>query len=72
LLGRAFYCLLEGDQIEQADAQFKFVLNQSSNNIPAHLGKACIAFNKKDYRGALGCYKKVLRSNPQVCKIMSF
>jgi len=40
-------------------------LNQSSNNIPAQLGKACIAFNKKDYRGALACYKKVLRSNPQ-------
>eukprot|EP00102_Acyrthosiphon_pisum_P021387 XP_016658597.1 PREDICTED: RNA polymerase-associated protein CTR9 homolog [Acyrthosiphon pisum] len=65
LLGRAFFCLLEGDKIEQADAQFNFVLNQSSNNIPAQLGKACIAFNRKDYRGALAYYKKALRSNPQ-------
>lgn len=64
LLGRAFFCLLEGDKIEQADAQFNFVLNQSSNNIPAQLGKACIAFNRKDYRGALAYYKKALRSNP--------
>jgi len=65
LLGRAFFCLLEGDKIEQADAQFNFVLNQSSNNIPAQLGKACIAFNRKDYRGALAYYKKALRSNPK-------
>lgn len=63
-MGRAFFCLLEGDKIEQADAQFNFVLNQSSNNIPAQLGKACIAFNRKDYRGALAYYKKALRSNP--------
>lgn len=55
---------MEGDKIEQADAQFNFVLNQSSNNIPAQLGKACIAFNRKDYRGALAYYKKALRSNP--------
>ncbi|KAL5244033.1 hypothetical protein ACI65C_011443 [Semiaphis heraclei] len=67
LLGRAFLCLLESGKIEQADAQFNFVLNQSPyhNNIPAQLGKACIAFYRKDYKGALAYYKKVLRSNPQ-------
>ncbi|XP_022648931.1 RNA polymerase-associated protein CTR9 homolog [Varroa destructor] len=64
LLGRAYFCLLEGDKMEQADAQFNFVLNQSNNNIPSLLGKACIAFNKKDYRGALAFYKKALRTNP--------
>lgn len=64
LLGRAYFCLLEGDKMEQADAQFNFVLNQSPNNIPSLLGKACIAFNKKDYRGALAFYKKALRTNP--------
>ena len=37
---------------------------QSPNNIPSLLGKACIAFNKKDYRGALAYYKKALRTNP--------
>lgn len=77
--------------MDQADAQFHFVLNQSTNNIPALLGessmqgkkrdrdhidsltqlhprcltgKACISFNKKDYRGALAYYKKALRTNP--------
>ncbi len=28
LLGRAFFCLYEGDKLEQANAQFDFVLNQ--------------------------------------------
>ncbi|KAL0187866.1 hypothetical protein M9458_014965, partial [Cirrhinus mrigala] len=35
----ACFCLLEGDKMDQADAQFQFVLNQSTNNIPALLGK---------------------------------
>lgn len=65
LLGRAFFCLYEGDKMEQANAQFDFVLNQEGqSNIPALLGKACIAFNKKDYKGALAFYKKALRTNP--------
>ncbi|XP_053545483.1 RNA polymerase-associated protein CTR9 homolog [Bombina bombina] len=64
LLGRACFCLLQGGMVDQADAQFHFVLNQSPNNIPALLGKACISFNKKDYRGSLACYKKALRTNP--------
>lgn len=65
LLGRAFFCLYEGDKMEQANAQFDFVLNQEQQaNIPSLLGKACIAFNKKDFRGALAFYKKALRTNP--------
>ena len=37
---------------------------QTPNNIPALLGKACIAFQKKDYKGALFFYKKALKFNP--------
>jgi RNA polymerase-associated protein CTR9 len=47
LLGRAFFCLLEGDKQEQADAQFNFVLSNTPTCIPALLGKACIAYTKK-------------------------
>ena len=65
LLGRAFFCLYEGDKMEQANAQFDFVLNQEQHNIPSLLGKGCIAYNKKDYRGALAFYKKALRTNPR-------
>jgi len=64
LLGRAYFCLLEGDKMEQADQQFNFVLSQAQSNIPSLLGKACIAFNKKDYKGSLAYYKKALRTNP--------
>lgn len=64
LLGRACFCLLEGDKMDQADAQFNFVMNQTPDNIPSLLGKACISFNKKDYKGALAYYKKALRTNP--------
>ncbi|ETE62950.1 RNA polymerase-associated protein CTR9-like protein [Ophiophagus hannah] len=46
LLGRACFCLLEGDKMDQADAQFHFVLNQSPNNIPALLEKARLAFSR--------------------------
>lgn len=64
LLGRAFFCLLDDNKIDQANAQFNFILSQSLNNIPAQLGKACIAFNRKDYKRSLEYYKNVLRSNP--------
>ncbi|KAM3723175.1 RNA polymerase-associated protein [Dirofilaria immitis] len=36
LLGRAYFCLLEG-KIDQAEQQFNFVLNQVGENIPATL-----------------------------------
>lgn len=64
MLGRAYCRLLEGDKMDQAETQFNFVLNQSPNNIPSLLGKACIAYNKKDFRAALAFYKKALRTNP--------
>ena len=64
LLGRAYFCLLEGDKLEQADAQFLFVLKQNSENIPALLGKAAICYNKREYKEALLFYKRALRTNP--------
>jgi RNA polymerase-associated protein CTR9 len=35
------------------------------NNIPALLGRACIAFNKKDYRQSLNLYKRALKYKPE-------
>ncbi|MFH4984632.1 hypothetical protein AB6A40_011341 [Gnathostoma spinigerum] len=63
LLGRAYFCLLEGKS-DQAEQQFNFVLNQAGENIPALLGKACIFYQRKEYRKALNCYKSVLRKKP--------
>ena len=64
LVGRAHFCLAEAEKVDQADAQFTFVLNQYPNNIPSLLGKACISFNRKDYKTALTFYRKCLRVNP--------
>ena len=36
LLGRAYFCLLEGDKMDQADAQFNFVLGQVSKIYPIY------------------------------------
>lgn len=63
LLCKAYSCLLEGDKMDQADQQFNFVLS-NTQTVASHLGKACIAFNKKQYLGALSHYKRALRSNP--------
>ena len=63
LVGRAHFCLLEGDKTDQADAQFNFVLAKSDKHIAANMGKACILFNKKDYKGALNHFKKALKGN---------
>ena len=38
LVGRAHFCLSEPDKMDQADAQFTFVLNQAPTNIPSLLG----------------------------------
>ncbi|PAV74668.1 hypothetical protein WR25_20236 [Diploscapter pachys] len=66
LTGRAWFCLLEGknSKLDQADQQFNFVMKQNANDIPAMLGKACIAFNTKDYKHALYFYKKALQQKP--------
>jgi RNA polymerase-associated protein CTR9 len=64
LLSRAYFCLLDADKLDQADAQFNFVLSTNSHNLAALVGKACIAFNKKDYKNALNLYKKALKLNP--------
>lgn len=64
LLCKAYFCMLEGDKMDHADQQFNFVLGPAAQNIAAYLGKACIAFNKKQYLPALSLYKRALRSNP--------
>uniref|UniRef100_A0A5K3FBW5 TPR_REGION domain-containing protein n=2 Tax=Mesocestoides corti TaxID=53468 RepID=A0A5K3FBW5_MESCO len=64
LLGRAFYFIYEGEKWSQADSQLNFVLNRQTLHVPAYLGKACIAFNKQEYKNALGFYRKALRLQP--------
>jgi RNA polymerase-associated protein CTR9 len=39
-------------------------LTNDGRIIPAMMGKACIAFNKKEYKSALQFYKRCLKLNP--------
>ncbi|KHJ44027.1 tetratricopeptide repeat protein [Trichuris suis] len=66
LLGRAYFCLLEGtkQKVEQADAQFCFVLDKDPTNVPAILGRAAIMYKRGDYASALSMYRKALRAAP--------
>ncbi|KAI0977792.1 hypothetical protein GJ496_002225 [Pomphorhynchus laevis] len=64
LLGRAYLCLMEGEKIDQADGQFNFVLNQIPSDVPALLGRASISFIRKDYKAALGFYRRSLKLCP--------
>lgn len=64
LLGRAFYFIYEGEKWSHADSQLNFVLNQGNPCVQAYLGKACIAFNKREYKNALAFYRKALRLQP--------
>ncbi|MEN2495775.1 MAG: protein required for normal CLN1 and CLN2 G1 cyclin expression [Marteilia pararefringens] len=64
LLGRAYFCLIEGERLQKAQSQFLFVLNQDPNNICAMIGYAYIYFYKKDYKSALKMFKKAIRLSP--------
>lgn len=55
---------MKNEKLDQADAQFSFVLNSDPNCTRALCGKAAIAYGKKDYKVALSFYKRALRSNP--------
>lgn len=62
LLGRAFFFLLEGENIVQADNQLQFILNQNSNNVPAILGK-CSFLTKS----SSSCFLNVLFALRRPC-----
>ncbi|KAF0991486.1 hypothetical protein HZS_6784 [Henneguya salminicola] len=64
LIGRAFLCLQEPDKIDQADAQFNFVLDQNPDNVLAVVGKARIYFVRNEIKLSLSYYRKALNLFP--------
>jgi len=54
---------LQSNDIDRAEKYFDFVLNSSKDNILALLGKACIAYHKKQYNGSLEYFTNILRLN---------
>ncbi|ORX47625.1 TPR-like protein [Piromyces finnis] len=64
-IGKGILLLTKG-QIDKANNIFKAIVDtpENANNIPALLGKACISFYNKDYKGALASYQRILKYAP--------
>uniref|UniRef100_A0A0K0ELV5 Peptidase S72 domain-containing protein n=1 Tax=Strongyloides stercoralis TaxID=6248 RepID=A0A0K0ELV5_STRER len=65
LLQRGFYLLYQGQKLDHAEAQFKFITNTNEGNVPAIVGYACVLYNKKEYNKSLELFKKALRICPK-------
>ncbi|OQV18381.1 RNA polymerase-associated protein CTR9-like protein [Hypsibius exemplaris] len=66
LLVRGFFTLLDHSQgdIKGAATQFDYVLLSAPNDALALQGRGMVAFQQKDYKKALTCFKKVLQHHP--------
>ncbi|XP_030388329.1 RNA polymerase-associated protein CTR9 homolog [Scaptodrosophila lebanonensis] len=65
LVSHGFALLLTAGRAQEADNIFIGVLQQCAYNVPSLIGRACVAFNRRDYRAALGYFKSVLRFQPR-------
>ncbi|XP_030566405.1 RNA polymerase-associated protein CTR9 homolog isoform X1 [Drosophila novamexicana] len=64
LLCRGFALMLTEARLQDADNHFVSVLRQMPYSVPALLGRACLAYNRQEYRVALGYFKSVLQHHP--------
>lgn len=65
LLVRGFGLLVLETRLQEADDLFIAVLRQVPHNVLALVGRACLAYNREEYRVALGYFKDVLLYHPQ-------
>ncbi|KAH8398937.1 hypothetical protein KR222_000083, partial [Zaprionus bogoriensis] len=64
LLCRGFGLLVIESRLLEADNHFIAVLRQVPHHVLALLGRACLAYNREEYRVALGYFKDVLLHHP--------
>lgn len=64
LLCRGFALMLIETRLLDADNHFVSVLRQMPQSVPALLGRACLAYNRQEYRVALGYFKSLLVHHP--------
>lgn len=64
LLVRGFALLVLETRLQDADNYFIAVLHQVPHNVLALVGRACLAYNREEYRVALGYFKDVLLHHP--------
>ncbi|EDW92282.1 RNA polymerase-associated protein CTR9 homolog [Drosophila yakuba] len=62
---KGYLWMLSSSRAQDADALFIRVLRKQRRNILALIGRACLAYNRQDYIGALGYFKSVLMIQPQ-------
>lgn len=64
LLVRGFGLLVLETRLQDADNYFIAILHQVPHNVLALVGRACLAYNREEYRVALGYFKDVLLHHP--------
>ncbi|XP_055351181.1 RNA polymerase-associated protein CTR9 homolog [Paramacrobiotus metropolitanus] len=65
LVGRAYFCVLDPEKMEQAKTQFDFVLKSWPNDPLALQGRGIVAFHQQDYKLALQQFRRLLSAYPQ-------
>lgn len=65
LLVRGFGLLVLETRLQEADDLFIAVLRQVPHNVLALVGRGCLAYDREEYRVALGYFKDVLLHHPQ-------
>ena len=63
LIGRAYFCLLDPEKLDQAASQFDYVLKSFPHDYLALQGRGLMAFQKGDYKKALVSFKNILRAH---------
>lgn len=64
-LVRGFGLLVLETRLQEADDHFIAVLRQVPHNVLALVGRACLAYNRGEYREALGYFQDVLLHHSQ-------
>ncbi|XP_060658296.1 RNA polymerase-associated protein CTR9 homolog [Drosophila nasuta] len=65
LLCRGFALMVTNTRLAEADQCFATVLQRIPHNVAALLGRSCLAYQRQDYRLALGHIKSVFYNFPQ-------
>lgn len=65
LLSRGFALMLIDCHLQEADKCFIGVLRQEPTKVTALLGRGCLAYNRQEYRVALGYFKTILIHYPK-------
>ncbi|XP_068146742.1 RNA polymerase-associated protein CTR9 homolog [Drosophila tropicalis] len=64
-VARAYAMMLSSGRSQDADDVFLSILKTMRHSVPCLIGRGCLAYNRRDYIGALGYFKSVLMHYPR-------